>query len=187
MQKLYCYVDETGQDTQGKFFIVSVVITENEREELTRLLEEIEKSTGKGKVKWMEAEDKFRIAYIRAVLNNRAFKGKLIYSQYKNTRDYFPRMVLTTARAITEKASDEYKATIFVDGLQRSQIKWFGRELRHLSIRTKKVRGVRRDETEPLIRLADALCGFVRAAESGRGEVTTLLNKARTKGIVEEL
>ena len=96
-------------------------------------------------------------------------------------------MVLTTARAITEKASDEYKATIFVDGLQRSQIKWFGRELRHLSIRTKKVRGVRRDETEPLIRLADALCGFVRAAESGRGEVTTLLNKARTEGIVKEL
>jgi len=29
-QKLYCYVDETGQDTAGKIFIVSVVIIEKE-------------------------------------------------------------------------------------------------------------------------------------------------------------
>jgi hypothetical protein len=27
-EKLYCYVDETGQDTMGKFFIVSVVVFE---------------------------------------------------------------------------------------------------------------------------------------------------------------
>jgi hypothetical protein len=33
-QKLYCYVDETGQDTLGQFFIVSVVITEDIREKL---------------------------------------------------------------------------------------------------------------------------------------------------------
>lgn len=26
--KLYCYVDETGQDTKGKFFLVTVVIEE---------------------------------------------------------------------------------------------------------------------------------------------------------------
>lgn len=26
MQKLYCYVDETGQDTQGAFFLVSAVV-----------------------------------------------------------------------------------------------------------------------------------------------------------------
>lgn len=26
MKKLYCFVDETGQDTKGKFFLVSVVL-----------------------------------------------------------------------------------------------------------------------------------------------------------------
>ena len=31
-QKFYCYVDETGQDTQGELFIVSVVIADQERE-----------------------------------------------------------------------------------------------------------------------------------------------------------
>jgi len=32
MQKLYCYVDETGQDTKGKLFLVSVIITEPQRD-----------------------------------------------------------------------------------------------------------------------------------------------------------
>lgn len=27
-QKLYCYVDETGQDTEGRLFLVSVVVTD---------------------------------------------------------------------------------------------------------------------------------------------------------------
>jgi hypothetical protein len=32
-QNLYCYVDETGQDTNGKFFVVSVVIADSRRDE----------------------------------------------------------------------------------------------------------------------------------------------------------
>jgi hypothetical protein len=32
--KLYCYVDETGQDTLGKFFIVAIVVAGNQRDEL---------------------------------------------------------------------------------------------------------------------------------------------------------
>ena len=45
-QKLYCYVDETGQDTEGRLFLVSVVITEQEREEFARELEQIESEPG---------------------------------------------------------------------------------------------------------------------------------------------
>src|SRR5687768_17019764 len=142
MQKLYCYVDETGQDTKGNLFIVSVIVTEGERDELARELSKIETTSGKGKVKWTEAQDKARLAYIRSVLKNPLFKGKLTYASFKNTLDYFPRMVLTTARAITVKADKTYQATVFVDGLPKSQVKRFGRELRHLYIRTKKIRGV---------------------------------------------
>lgn len=187
MQKLYCYVDETGQDTKGKLFIVSVIVTEGEREELARQLEEIEKTSRKGKVKWHGAEDKARIAYIRAVLKNPAFKGKLTYSCFRNTIDYFPRMVLTTARAITHKAIKTYQATVFVDGLQRSQVKRFGTELRHLHVRTKKIRGVRKEETEPFIRLADAVCGFVRAGIEKRQNLAALLQKVKAQGTIKEL
>lgn len=37
-QKLYCYVDESGQDTKGKLFVVGIVVTGNEKEELSPLL-----------------------------------------------------------------------------------------------------------------------------------------------------
>lgn len=187
MQKLYCYVDETGQDTLGQLFIVSVVVAEEERERLNQILERIEESTNKGRVKWLKAKDEARVEYIRRVLTSPVFKGKLAFASYQNTTDYLPRTVLTTARAITLHAEADYKATVFVDGLPKSQTRWFGRELRHLRIRTKKVRGVRKEEASPLIRLADALCGFVRAALAGREELTILLEKAMAEGYIREL
>jgi len=33
-KKLYCYVDETGQDTKGDIFVVTVVVPENKKEVL---------------------------------------------------------------------------------------------------------------------------------------------------------
>jgi hypothetical protein len=47
MQKLYCYVDETGQQPEGRFFLVSVVVTGPERDALNTALERIEHATGK--------------------------------------------------------------------------------------------------------------------------------------------
>ncbi len=41
-QKLYCYVDETGQDTESQLFLVSVVVTEQEQEAFARELERIQ-------------------------------------------------------------------------------------------------------------------------------------------------
>src|SRR5271165_6282825 len=40
--RLFCYVDETGQDTLGRFFIVPVVVTGDPRERLVAKLEQIE-------------------------------------------------------------------------------------------------------------------------------------------------
>jgi hypothetical protein len=49
MQKLYCFVDETGQDTSGRLFIVSVVVAPKERQALSGTLRAIEVETGKKK------------------------------------------------------------------------------------------------------------------------------------------
>ena len=51
-QKLYCYVDETGQDTKGDLFLVALVVTGSERDELIREAERIEETSGKGLMKW---------------------------------------------------------------------------------------------------------------------------------------
>ena len=63
--KLYCYVDETGQDTRGSYFIVAIVVTDNRQHELERYLEAVEADSGKKTAKWLKTSDKTRQAYIR--------------------------------------------------------------------------------------------------------------------------
>jgi DNA-binding transcriptional regulator YdaS (Cro superfamily) len=188
MQKLYCYVDETGQDVRSTFFLVSVVITEGEREELVKALERIEHDSGKGRRKWLEARDEQRSAYIRQVLANSLFKGKLHYAVYAPGPDYFTKTVLTVARAITGYVTtEEYRATVLIDGLPKSLVSQAGVALRRLRVKTFKVRGVRKEESDALMRLADAVCGFVRAAREGRAEFATLLERAKEGGVIREL
>lgn len=46
-QHLYAYVDESGQDTKGEIFLVSVVIVSTQRDKLRRRLQKIEEDTRK--------------------------------------------------------------------------------------------------------------------------------------------
>jgi hypothetical protein len=48
-EKLYLYVDETGQDTGGRLFIVGVVVTDEENETYRHRCQAIEHESGKGK------------------------------------------------------------------------------------------------------------------------------------------
>ncbi len=64
MQKLYCYVDESGQDTEGKLFLVSVVVLDRDRELIQQHLGGVERRSCKGNRKWFHTNEKRRLAYI---------------------------------------------------------------------------------------------------------------------------
>ena len=51
IRKLYCYVDETGQDTLGRVFVVACVVLESERDTMSAGLETAEKLSGLRKKK----------------------------------------------------------------------------------------------------------------------------------------
>jgi hypothetical protein len=159
MHKFACYVDETGQDTAGAFYLVSVVVTEYEREELHTKLEAIEQETGKHKRKWNKAKKEWRMAYIRRILSEPGFRGRLHFGVSQANAGYVDATIQTTAEAILCYAQAPYKATVFVDGLSRSEERIFTNGLKRRRIRTEKVRGL---EENAFIRLADALCGFLR-------------------------
>jgi hypothetical protein len=181
MQKLYAYVDETGQETQGVLFIVSVVIVGKERDELVHWLIALEKTTGKGIRKWMKSDDAKRTAYIQAVLASSLFQGKLLYGIHRRTTEYVKATVETTAGAIAHIARTEYKATVVVDGLHGVERQRFAVSLRRRGIRTEKVRGAE-EQRDPLVRLADALCGFLRDADGGREAYQRLRDRAMASG-----
>jgi hypothetical protein len=49
------------------------------------------------------------------------------------------------------------------------------------------VRGIRKEEADALIRLADAVCGFVRAALEDREEYRIVFEQAKKRGFIREL
>ena len=88
-----------------------------------------------------------------------------------------------TAKAILKKSGkDDYKVTVFVDGFKKKEIEIFSKGLRDLNIRTRKIRGVKKDENNAFIRLVDAICGLVRDKEDGNewaGKITAKLIKEK--------
>lgn len=162
-QKLYCYVDETGQDTRGVLFVVSVIVTKEEREDLREFLIKIEKTTGKGKTKWVRTRKEFKIAYLEKILTKKDFRHKIYYSLSKETKAYREITLVTIASAVTASKDQEenYEALVFIDGLQKSEVKKVATGLRRIGIRTEKVRGLK-DENDEFIRLMDAIAGLIR-------------------------
>ncbi|MBI2338026.1 DUF3800 domain-containing protein [Candidatus Daviesbacteria bacterium] len=188
-QKLYCYVDENGQDTKGNIFIVSVVVTGKERDELLSLCEVIEEKSGKGKFKWGKAEKKRRLEFIKQIFSNKKFKGKLRYSVYRNQVGYDLATITGIAKAIHfREPTEAYTTIIYIDGLFKTKRGIYGSELRKLGIPTRKVQGVTRDESNSLIRLADTIAGFVRDAIDGKIEgILRIYKEAKENGALVEI
>jgi hypothetical protein len=124
---------------------------------------------------------------VQTVLSSPAFQNKLYFSTFRGTKSYMALTVISTARAILS-APPHFDTTVYVDGLPKTRLRWFGTELRRLSIRNSKVVGVRREQADSLMCLADALAGFVRLALSGKDpKATALLQRARQEGYVREV
>jgi hypothetical protein len=192
--KLYCYVDETGQDTKGQLFIVVTVVVAEERYKLDAYLEDAEKTSGIGKKKWVRAKTALdsRNQYLESV-GAGDFKNKLFYSQYAETGTgaYEQLTVLAIAQAISQyrtkhRLTDDYKVSVTIDGLKRAEETRVGKQLRELGIKSKKIRGAR-DASEPLIRLADRIAGLVRDAASDGRDYKALQRQLEKQGIIQKL
>ena len=186
MQKFFCYVDETGQDTRGELFVVAVVIVGQERNQLRQACEDIERDSLKGRRKWTKTSYSRRLAYIRQILERPIFEGKLHFAIYLDAQDYPALTVQTIAQALNAKGETDYKVTILIDGLPRSLERVVGLQLRQSGIRAKKVRGLK-DENDALIRLADAVCGLVRGAGEGQAEMRALFERGIQTGVLQDL
>ncbi len=184
--KLYCYVDETGQDTEGTLFIVSVVITDRERDKYQQVCEAIEQGTGKRQAKWIKTSYERRLNYVQRVLETPLLVGKLNYAVYRDIKAYQGPVVQAIARALEGASEGEYQVTVLIDGLPRKLERAVSKQLRKEGVRVKKVRGIK-DESDSLIRLADALCGLVRAATEGQPAMVSLLNQGMARGVLRDL
>jgi len=187
MQKLYGYVDETGQDTQGgHFFVAVVIVSSDEREELRTLLKNIEEQSNKRMAKWHKADWQRRRAYMKAILDSRRFHRKLFFSHYTDTREYLDHLITASAQAILRVATPPYRVTVQVDGLGKIERRSVGQGLRALRVHVEKVRGLR-DESDAFIRLADAIAGLVRDGFEKNPAIQPLYQSALRSGLIQQL
>jgi hypothetical protein len=161
-RKFYCYVDESGQDTAGHLFVVSVVVAGREaRDQLEKVLEELEQSSGKREKKWQAAKFDQRVSYLAGLSAIRELHRHLFAAKYEASKEYEALTTLTIAQAINTVAKTDYRVTIIIDGLSAASRQRVTRDLRKLKITYDKVVGGR-EQSSALLRLADALAGLMR-------------------------
>ena len=181
--RIYCYVDETGQHTQGKFYSVAIVITNtvNIRDECEQKLIEIEKRTEKGSEKWKNTRYTIREKYLRAVISIPELKNCIFYSIYTDTRDYVNSTVETITRMIQHQEKNMYEVLVVIDGIDKKSRQQISRRLKEKGVLRKKVRGIR-DEGSAWIRLADAIAGFSWHVYENKPYTKTLYPEMQQKG-----
>lgn len=187
MAKRYVYVDETGQDTRGRLFIVAAVVL-SEIDETRAACEKIESLSGKAISKWGKTRPAIRLAYIREILKAPLLKGSLRFAVFNDRKDYDALTTETIARAIGKTTVPKLKNRVYVDALSKAKRREYAQLLRQRGIQTDEVRGIERDESNALIRLADAIAGFVRdALEAKDGEERILYERALMRGQIIHL
>ena len=109
--------------------------------------------------------------------------GALRFAVFRDTKDYDALTVETIGRAIGRVTVPKLKTRVYVDALSKAKRREYAQLLRQKGIQTDEVRGIERDESNALIRLADAIAGFVRdALETEDGEERKLYEQALKKG-----
>jgi hypothetical protein len=180
-------VDETGQDTKGKFFLVSVVISEKEaKDNLEKALLKIEQESGKKLLKWKKTHPRLRTRYLKAVLGLKKLSGNIFYASYQNRKDYIYLTGSTIAKAILHKAKQNYQATIYVHGFNPAEQRKVVKELKRFCIKYRKVKGAQ-ERASVLIRLADAIVGFVRDYQEDKKYAQELFKEFQQKNIIQSL
>lgn len=186
MQKIYCYVDETGQDTKSEFFIVVAIVNDKDQNLLRRNLYEIESLTKIGKRKWHKSSFDRRKQYLNLLIKKDICKGDIYFGHYKKPIPYFLPMLEVLEKAIIDKAKEDYKAIVYVDGIDKKKANELTNALRVRKIKLELVKS-KRDESEPLIRLADRWAGCIRASFLQKKEYRDILERAKNKKFIKEV
>jgi hypothetical protein len=159
----------------------------DEHDELGTKLIEIEQASGKRAVKRHRARPSFREKYIEEVARLTMLRGAIFVQSFSNTMEFSEMTAHATANAILICAPVDYEVTMFVDGLRKSEVPRFGKELRFRRVKVRKVRGIRRDENNQYVRLVDSICGLVRDATEGQAWARKLVERLKQRGLLTEL
>ena len=162
-QKLYCYVDETGQDPRAELFIVVAVVDNTTQDALRSRLIILEEKLEIDRRKWKMAKRNKKYfnrskKFLGLVLNEKI--ATVYFKHFKKPVVYYDAIIDTIEKAIKSQAKGDYQAIIYIDGADKKNCQRIGMALKKRKIKLTTPRSAR-DESEPLIRLADRWAGCI--------------------------
>ena len=190
-QKLYAYGEETGQDTYGRIFVVTVIISDQNYQTLTALCEAYERASGKGRRKWHGTAPQLRLEFMRQVIGDDRFRGALCYAKLQRQAqpDFDAFTVDTLAAAIARKLNTgHYVVETWIDGLSKTKRTEYANALRGKGLQNIHLHRVRKEGGNTLIRLADSLAGLLRdAIEDKYPAAVQLVQRGQRNGVIVEV
>jgi hypothetical protein len=166
--------------------VVVAVVGAGGQEELRRALTEVEQAAGTGHRKWHKARPTRRLHYLNLVLEKGLGVVDVFFGSYPKPLSYSLPFVDIIEHAINARGPSSDNARVFVDGMDRQKARELTNALRIRGVALEMVKG-RRDESEPLIRLADMWAGCIRASLLGRTEEQELVARALKLQRIREL
>jgi len=159
MQRVYCYTDESGQDTKSKIFIIGVLAVENK--------DEAEKWAGqldshKKALKWYKTHYKNKIKFLQELAQTDFlfYIYVRIFPKATDGQDY-NQLFLAGLKDILKELKGK-EINLIIDGkVKRAILLQTGSFLRRGGITVNKVTNAD-DKKVPLIRIIDAVVGAVR-------------------------
>jgi hypothetical protein len=185
-KKLYCYVDETGQDAGSELFIVVAVVVTSDVNAVRERLQELEKKTNVSSTKWHKSSHKYRIKFMEAFLSQGSEGLHVYFVKARKPVSYHTITLEILQKVLSANSTGITRVIVCIDGLSKTSGKQFTSALRTPMLKIKLTNGVR-DESEILIRLADRWAGCLRMALGGNEQCGTLLARAERNGVLTEI
>lgn len=169
MQKVYCYIDETGQDLATNIFIVGVltVLNKAKAEIWADKIDALKRSP-----KWKNTKTKNKVEFLKALAKSNFEFYAYIVSKEKDTpvAELFQQGIVKVLKLFRDK-----DLFVYVDGkIHRRNLGKIASSLRKSGISPKKVRYMN-DEAVSLIRIIDGIVGAVRDYQDGNVVVSKLI------------
>jgi hypothetical protein len=163
-----------------------VLISVEENERLEWLMVRLEGETGK-KGKWQKTDDKVKRLFLHALIaHTEDLKGHIFIEHFYRISDYGDATVKAIVGSIRASGFAYERAIIYVDGLSRSMVGRVAVHIRRYGIKTEKIKGLK-DEQSALIRLCDAIAGFVRDYLEGEAYAKQLFAEFLRSELIKEI
>lgn len=185
-QKLYCYVDESGQDTKSEIFVVVAIVNDKNQDAVRCKLLQLEKQTKIRAMKWHKTPHNVRYQFLEQQIERKILNGDIFFGRFPKPIPYFLPLLEVIEKAIKSKARTNYSCNVYIDSIDIKKSKELTNALRVKHINMPLIKS-RRDESEPIIRLADRWAGYIRGLQFDKKQNENLFKKAIRLKCIQEV